>query len=64
MAKNPVLHNRAKHIDLQHHFVREKVDDGTVELCYIDTKQQVADGLTKALGREAFIHFREALGLA
>lgn len=63
LAKNPQFHGRSKHIDIQHHYVREKVVDGTVELTYIDTSRQIADGLTKALPREPFERFRKALGL-
>lgn len=63
LAKNPQFHGRSKHIDIQHHYVREKIVDGTVELTYIDTSRQIADGLTKALPREPFERFRKALGL-
>ena len=57
LAKNPQFHGRSKHIDIQHHYVRERVVDGTVELLYIDTARQVADGLTKPLPREPFERF-------
>lgn len=63
LAKNPQFHGRSKHIDIQHHYVREKIVDGTVELTYLDTSRQIADGLTKALPREPFERFRKALGL-
>jgi hypothetical protein len=63
LAKNPQFHARTKHIDIQHHFVREKQDEGLVDICYISSAEQVADGLTKALPRDAFQHFRTALGL-
>ena len=53
-----------KHIDIQHHFVRENQQSGEVDLRYIPTEQQVADGLTKALPRDKFEAFRDALGLA
>lgn len=63
LAKNPQFHQRTKHIDIQHHFVREKVAEGKVELRYIPTAQQVADGLTKALCKDKFLVFRRAIGL-
>jgi|SRR5579871_5521089 len=63
LAKNPVFHGRTKHIDIQHHFVREKVDSGDICLEYIPTEQQIADGLTKPLPRDRFEAFRKALGV-
>jgi len=52
LAKNPVSHARAKHIDIRHHFIREAIHDKTVWVQYIPTSEMTADSLTKALGRE------------
>jgi hypothetical protein len=52
LAKNPVSHARAKHIDLRHHFVREAIQDKVIWVQYIPTGEMTADSLTKALGRE------------
>jgi hypothetical protein len=52
LAKNPKHHSRTKHIDVQHHFIREVVEDEVVELKYCRTEDMVADVLTKALPRE------------
>ena len=51
------------HIDIQHHFVLEKVAEGKVDLRYVLTGEQVADGLTKALCKDKFLVFRKATGL-
>jgi hypothetical protein len=64
MAKNPQFHARTKQIDLQWHYVRERALDGDVELQYVPTEQQIADGLTKALPKDRFIAFRNALGIS
>jgi 4-hydroxyphenylpyruvate dioxygenase-like putative hemolysin len=52
LAKNPVSHSRAKHIDLHHHFVREAIQNKIIWVQYIPTAEMTADSLTKALGRE------------
>ena len=54
LAKNPIHHARTKHIDIQHHFVRERVESGEVELKPIPTSHQLADVLTKALTKDRF----------
>ena len=63
LAKNPEFHARTKHIDIQHHFVRERVASGEVTMRFVPTSDQIADGLTKALCRDKFETFRRALGL-
>ena len=49
LATNPVMHKRSKHIDTKYHFIREKVDDNSVQLVYTPTDQLAADLLTKSL---------------
>ena len=63
LAKNPQFHARTKHIDIQHHYVREQVTAGNVALEYVPTERQVADGLTKALCKDKFDRFRDLIGL-
>ena len=63
LAKNAQFHARTKHMDIAHHFVREKVNDGTVDMQFVPTDKQMADGLTKALCLDKFVAFRDALGV-
>ena len=63
LAKNPESHARSKHINIQWHYQREKIADGSVTLKYVPTSEQIADGLTKPLTKEKFLIFRKALGL-
>ena len=63
MARNPQFHGRAKHIDIKHHFVRERVSDGSIELKYCPTNEMVADILTKGLAHQQFSFLREIAGV-
>nr|GEZ27715.1 retrovirus-related Pol polyprotein from transposon TNT 1-94 [Tanacetum cinerariifolium] len=51
---NNVQHSRSKHIDIQHHFIREQVEKCVVELYFVTTDYQLADIFTKALPKEQF----------
>ena len=63
LAKNPVLHDRSKHIDTRYHYIRECVTKMDVQLEYVKTNDQVADIFTKPLKREDFIKMRSLLGV-
>ncbi|GJT35912.1 retrovirus-related pol polyprotein from transposon TNT 1-94 [Tanacetum coccineum] len=60
---NNVQHSRSKHIDIRHHFIREQVEKGVVELYFVRTKYQLADIFTKALPRERFKFILPRLGM-
>jgi hypothetical protein len=49
LAKNPEFHQRSKHIDIRHHFLRDNVRQGTIKVIWISGKEYPADMLTKAL---------------
>ena len=63
LSKNPVYHERTKHIDTRFHYIRECMADGVVELEHVRTDDQLADILTKALGRIRFAELRRQLGV-
>jgi ribosome-interacting GTPase 1 len=52
LTKNPTQHVRTKHIDVQHHFVQERVENGEVIFEYSSTEDMVADVLMKTLLKE------------
>ncbi|GKC41296.1 retrovirus-related pol polyprotein from transposon TNT 1-94 [Tanacetum coccineum] len=60
---NNVQHSRSKHIDIRHHFIREQVENGVVELYFVTTDYQLADIFTKALPRERFEFLLPRLGM-
>jgi hypothetical protein len=49
MATNPVLHQRTKHIDIVTKFIREKLNNGDLQITHISTENQIADIFTKPL---------------
>ncbi|RLM86324.1 hypothetical protein C2845_PM04G09570 [Panicum miliaceum] len=63
LCKNLVFHERSKHIDTRYHFIRDCVDQGKTRVNYINTKDQLADILTKALGRIQFEELRSKIGM-
>ena len=63
LAKNPVYHERIKHIDTRHHFIQEHVNNNEVELISCKTNDQVADIFTKPLKEETFIRLKLMFGM-
>lgn len=63
LASDPQFHNRSKHIDIRHHFVRERQDDGTINIVWIPTEEMAANILTKSLPRPKFEKLRFMLGM-
>jgi len=63
LANNPEFHKRSKHIDITYHFIREAILDKKVDLIYVNTKKQLADGFTKALDNIKHKNFINCLNL-
>jgi hypothetical protein len=63
LTKNPVFHDRSKHIATRYHYIRECVDGGTIIISYTPTASQLADILTKALGRVRFQELCTMIGV-
>jgi hypothetical protein len=63
LMKNPVDHDRSKHIDLRFHFIRECVEDKKIHVEFTSSETQLADILTKSLGRVKFQEMRSKIGV-
>jgi transposase InsO family protein len=63
LSKNPVHHDRSKHIEVKYHYIRECVEGGKIVLEQISTKDQLADIMTKSLGRVLFQELRDRVGV-
>jgi hypothetical protein len=63
ISKNSVLHVRTNHIKIQHHFIRDHVERGDIELIHVDTKHQITDIFTKPLNTQHHCELRFKLGM-
>nr|GEX19216.1 retrovirus-related Pol polyprotein from transposon TNT 1-94 [Tanacetum cinerariifolium] len=63
LCVNPVFHSRMKHIALDYHFIREKVAD-SLKVLHINSRDQLADMLTKPLGKAQFCFLRSKIGIS
>ena len=63
LSENPVHHGRTKHVELDVHFVREKVAVGDVRVLHVPTQHQLADIMTKGLSSVLFEGFRSSLSI-
>jgi hypothetical protein len=63
IARNPEFHDRTKHIEVRHHFLRHKVEGEEIRLEYTPTDDQVADVLTKGIVHAKHERFSGAMGI-
>ncbi|RDX97463.1 Copia protein, partial [Mucuna pruriens] len=61
LSKNHILHSKAKHIEIKHHFIRDYIHKGIFDIKFINTNKQLADIFTKPLPKDKLIHIRELL---
>ena len=63
IAHNPIHHDRTNHVEVDRHFIKEKIDDVTISVTYVPTTQQKANILAKALFKSMFERMIDKLGM-
>ena len=63
IAHNLVQHDRTKHVEIDRHFIKEKIEVGLINLSHVSSSNQVADILTKGLVGHQFKEFISKLGM-
>ena len=63
IAHNPVQHAKSKHIEIWHHFIREHISRGDLEMSFVGTRDQLADIFTKPLDEARFCLLRNELNV-
>jgi hypothetical protein len=63
LVDNPVEHSRTKHIDIQHHFLRDHQQRGDIDIYHISSENQLADVFTKPLDEKRFCRLRSELNV-
>ena len=63
IAQNPVQHDRTKHVEINKHFIKEKIDCGAICMPFVPSTQQIADIFIKGVFKTSFEPFISKLGM-
>jgi hypothetical protein len=63
IVKNPVHHDRTEHVEIDRHFIKEKLDEGMLQVSFVKSGNQLADILTKGVNIVSFIKICDKMEL-
>ncbi|KAM1277262.1 hypothetical protein ACFX13_030387 [Malus domestica] len=63
IAYNPVQHDRIKHVEIDRHFIKEKLDAGIIMFPFVGSEDQLVNALTKAMSNSVFSNSLDKLGM-
>ena len=63
LSKNTMYHARTKHIDVRYHWIREKIEDGSMQVMKIPISENPSDMMTKVVSRDKFELCKELVGM-
>lgn len=63
LCSNPIFHSRMKHVAIDFHFIRQRVQSGALRVSHVSSQDQLADALTKPLSRQRLLFLKDKIGL-
>ncbi|CAL9019631.1 unnamed protein product, partial [Prunus brigantina] len=63
IAQNPVQHDRTKHVEVDRHYIKQKLEAKMIQFPFVKSEEQLADILTKAISSKAFHNSLDQLGI-
>jgi hypothetical protein len=63
VAKHPVFHKKIRHVERRHHFLRDHIEKGDIEMRYIDTERQLTDIFIKSFDSSRFADLQREIGV-